>query len=365
MMVGKKWKIAAAFFGLSFVHGCGQMAGERNGPLSMNQPGTRTRAVSGDPAELRIPALLAQQGNTPSPASPGSQPGTLPTDLPLVPIPPVPRANPGNPLQPVANVPGSNPATPANNPLNIPQAENSQPADPMRTLQRKALARLATLDSYIVRLTRREVINGKKKPEELLLLKYRKAPLSIYFKWLGGEGAGREVVFVEGQYEGKIHTLLAAGDIPFMPAGKRMALSPDSILVKNSSRHKIQEAGFQPLVSGLGLAMDAQAQGDRRLGSVRYHASVARPDLPMPMEALEHLLPPGMESGLPRGGRRLVFFDPQSFLPALIATYDERGEEVEFYRYDRFQFPVRLDEKDFNPEALFAKPGSGTTALRK
>jgi len=41
------------------------------------------------------------------------------------------------------------------------------------------------MDSYIARLTRREQVNGKKQPEEIILFKFRQQPWSVYFKWLG------------------------------------------------------------------------------------------------------------------------------------------------------------------------------------
>ena len=110
------------------------------------------------------------------------------------------------------------------------------------------------LDSYVARLTRREQINGKNKPEELMLFMFRKAPWSVHFKWLGTEGHDREVVYVNGQYESKIHTLLAAGDVPFMPAGKRMSLAPDSFLVKSAARYPITEAGMGASIDRIGAA---------------------------------------------------------------------------------------------------------------
>lgn len=34
---------------------------------------------------------------------------------------------------------------------------------------------------------------------------------------------------------------------------------------------------------------------------------------------------------------------------------DENGREVEYYCHDRFIFPARLDDDDFDPSKLFAK----------
>jgi len=40
------------------------------------------------------------------------------------------------------------------------------------------------------------------------------------------------VIYVKGRHENKIHTFAAAGDMPLMPAGRRIALAPDSLMVR-------------------------------------------------------------------------------------------------------------------------------------
>jgi hypothetical protein len=57
---------------------------------------------------------------------------------------------------------------------------------------------------------------------------------------------------------------------------------------------------------------------------------------------------------LPHGGHRLWVFDPATKFPALLITQDDQGREVEYYCYDRFEFPVHLDDDDFNPDKLWA-----------
>jgi hypothetical protein len=202
-------------------------------------------------------------------------------------------------------------------------------------------------------LRRREQVNGKDHPEEVLLVKFRKNPWSIYFKWLGKEGNGREVVYVRGRYEDKIHTLLAAGDIPLMPAGKRIALAPDNALVRSSSRHSIHEAGIGTMIDRFGeLVTSAERTGPQ--APFKYLGVMSRPELETPAEAVEQIIPPGDDPLLPRGGRRLWCFDSgNTKLPVLVITQDETGHEVEYYCYDRFLFPVGLDDKDFNPDELW------------
>ncbi|HEY7315087.1 MAG TPA: DUF1571 domain-containing protein [Gemmataceae bacterium] len=319
--------------------------------------------------DLRIPSNTAAQAS----------------DIPLVPVPPPPvrreTAAPANqppaqaspppvasPMPPAAPTPAATP-TSAATPTKDPAADGSKPpAQPSQTpphtarqLLQQAAARCATLDSYIVRLTRREQLDGKANPEEILLFKFRKQPFSVHFKWLGQTAQGREVVYVKGRYGDKIHTKLAAGDAPLLPAGTRWAVAPDSAIARAKSRHPITDAGISHCIDSLSALLDAQERGDRRKGTIAVLAPQRRPEYPQPVETLERVIPPGVEPELPRGGRRLMCFDPESHLPMLVLTYDEKGQEVEYYRHDRLIAPANLDDDDFNPDKLWAapKPASG------
>jgi hypothetical protein len=244
-------------------------------------------------------------------------------------------------------------ASPA--PAAPPPAAAVDPVARLHALYRQAADEYAGLTSYIVRLRRREQVQGKDKPEEILLFKFRKQPFSVYFKWLGKEGQGREVIYVQGRFENKIHTRLAAGDVPLMPAGGRIALAPDSALVRSSSRHPISEAGIGGSLDHLSELLRALDQGDNRLGTLRYLGPIKRPEFDTPCETVEEMIPPGQNPALPQGGRRLWAFHPERHLPTLIILYNETGHEVEYYCFDRWQYPVALDDLDFDPDRLWGK----------
>jgi len=237
-----------------------------------------------------------------------------------------------------------------------PSAESPSSLQTLRGLYEAAKKRYDGIDSYHVLLTRREVVRGKAQPEERLLFRFRKHPFSVYMKWLGPVADGREVTFVKGKFEGKLHTLLAAGDMPFAPAGKRMSLSPDSIFVRNSSRHAITEAGVGTILEQFRRIFDAMEKGDNHLGTLTYAGQHKRDEFSQPMETVLWSIPPGVEAGLPKGGRRWCFIDPEHHLPALLITLDERGKEVEYYRYERWGYPAHLDDDDFDPDKLWSKP---------
>lgn len=272
-------------------------------------------------------------------------------DLPLVPLPPLPRGKgPAEKPKPVAA------------PAEVPPAPDPKPPAAAATaddLVRRARKRYAGMDSYIARLQRREMVNGRLGPDELILFKFREAPWSAYLKWLGEEGRGREVLFVKGRHQGKIHTLLAAGDIPLVPAGRRMALAPDSLLVRTACRHPITEAGLGASIERIAALIAATSKSDPRQGTLRLLGPANRAEFAKPAPALEHTLPPGLDPTLPRGGRRTYYFDPETDLPTLVTTRDDQGREVEYYLYDRLQPSVKLDDDDFDPDRLWGKPAAG------
>ena len=356
MLSGNRTALYAAGIGASFaIIGCISFPGSKPAPPGLLDPRLQTK---GDPApDLRIRGdQVAQQGK----------------DIPTVPIPPVPRGGPdtiqkpgkpsaGGQIQSVgATVPPGPPAIPM--PLPPPPGSATAEAGPdapkgdaVKRLQQEAVQAYAGMDSYIARLTRREVVGGKPKPQEVILFKFRKQPWSVYFKWLENEGKGREVVYVKGAYENKIHTLLADGDMPalLMPPDRRMALAVDSLLVRSASRHSITEAGVGHCIESLGRIIEAAERGDKKLGTVADLGVQKRQEYPRPLAMIEHTIPPGLESELPRGGKRLYGFDPDNHLPVLVVTRDDKGQEVEYYRYDRLQISVRLDDDDFNPDKLW------------
>ncbi len=226
--------------------------------------------------------------------------------------------------------------------------------NPLRILHQKAAERYATMDTYAMRLKRREVINGKQQPEEIMLAKFRKEPFSVYLKWIGGEGKGREVIYVKGCFNNEIHTKLALGDVPFMPAGTRFPVAADSILVRGKTRYPITEAGVGGLIDRFGSLVDALERGDARQGTAKHLGQVKRPEFEQPVEVVHHTLPPKCDPLMPNGGQRWWHFDAVSGLPVLLIAH-EGDREVEYYCHDRFVFQAHFDDDDFTPDVVWKR----------
>ena len=307
----------------------------------------------------RVPRGSAAPANQAVAAGPRASDATAdrPAEVPLVPVPPVPV---GRGTLPPTSRPSPEPTILPASALTPAPAISPSSSGSVRQVVEQAAATYAGIDSYIARLTRREQVNGKTE-EEVMLFKFREEPWSVYFKWLGEVGKGREVIFVKGQHGSQIHTLLAGGDHPLKPAGSRMALAPDSVFVRMASRHPVTEAGIGASIERLVHLLDAIDHGDTRRGSLLELGIQQRPDYTGPLLVIEHTFPPGYDLTMPRGGKRYYGFDAENHLPVLVTARDDKGQEVEYYRYDRLQYPVRLDNDDFDPDKLWGKPGGGRT----
>ncbi len=220
-------------------------------------------------------------------------------------------------------------------------------------LAKKAVENEQKLNNYICRMRRREASNGQDQPEEIIQFRFRRGPLSVHMKWLGDEAKGREIIYVQGQHDGKLHLLTGVGDL-FGP-GKHMTFAPDSSLIRSKSHYPVTDAGIGAAVTRFANLMDAIAHKQTNLGSAKYLGKQNRPEFPKPLEGVEQTLPPGLESYLPKGGTRDYYFDESLGLPTLIVTFDTNHHEVEYYCFDRLQTPVDLDDADFDPASLWGK----------
>jgi hypothetical protein len=244
----------------------------------------------------------------------------------------------------------------------VPKRDNANPQPtertpqvvehPLSVLYQRALQRYATMDTYIYRLKRREVVAGRKQPEELIRVSVRNEPYSVHLKWLGAEGKGREAIYVKGKFKNEMQVLLAPGD-PFAIL-MRTSISPDDPMVRAKSRYSITETGFGSLIARFGQLAAAVEKEDTRGGTATYLGRVPRPEFAAEVEAVHQVLPEGSDPLLPKGGQRWWYFDAETGLPVLLITHDPSGE-VEYYCHDHIISPGSLDDHDFNPDWLRRK----------
>jgi hypothetical protein len=225
--------------------------------------------------------------------------------------------------------------------------------DPVRDLYQRASDRLAKTPDYEARLVRREVVGGKDGPTEEIFYQFRQQPFSLYMRNTGAAGRGREVLYVRGKFDGKMHVVIGEGDGSlFAPTGKKLSIDPNSPLVTGKSRHKVTDAGMGNTLVRLSRLIEA--------GQARSLGKVTRKEYPYPLDGVELTLRPGDDPAQPAGGKQHVYFDPNPesggyTFPVLVVTTDPAGREVEYYCFDRYRAPAGLTDADFHPDRLGRK----------
>src|SRR5207253_2515434 len=166
--------------------------------------GATASGTARGPEPHREPTAMAPPAAAPALFIPG------PTPLASAMKPLTPHARIQPPITAEAPLP---PTLPKTLPALVPTAALLEPAatgqaagdsspsatgSPFRALAKKAMDRYAVMNTYVMRMRRREVIGGSAKAEEVILCKIRTAPFSVYMKWIGKESNGREVIYVKG-----------------------------------------------------------------------------------------------------------------------------------------------------------------------
>jgi hypothetical protein len=195
------------------------------------------------------------------------------------------------------------------------------------------------LQTYQVRVSRLERINGHLQPEENLVLSIQREPKAVRLEWAAGPNQGREVIYAHRLDQRSLFVHQSSSAIP-LPTIK---VPVDSPMVMKNSRHSITEAGFDTIIDNLRKPLD-------------------RPDTPTP--GRPELVYQGVESApvLNRPAHRFtrraptaetwtIYLDAGTMLPCVVSAHDSHGQLVERYIYqDVRENPVELASNDaFDP----------------
>jgi hypothetical protein len=142
---------------------------------------------------------------------------------------------------------------------NVPQPAMAHPLDKALAMARESLELIRTqIDDYTCRIVKRERIKGELLPMEHMNAKIRnrkvvdgivKSPLSVYLHFVSPDSVkGREVVWVEGQNNGKLRAHEGGLKGKLLPT---VWLDPDGALAMNGNLHPIYEIGIENLVTKL------------------------------------------------------------------------------------------------------------------
>ncbi|HET6575760.1 MAG TPA: DUF1571 domain-containing protein [Fimbriiglobus sp.] len=235
----------------------------------------------------------------------------------------------------------------------VPEANDSAAA--VRKLVDASARRYAEVPDFACRLVKQEVVKGKQLPKDEVEYRFRQKPLSVYMKTLSEAGQGREVMYVQGQFDDRIHLITGKGDNRIVGAGFKTSLDPTDSRATAKSRYRITEAGLGRTITGLQEAL--ASQGMKGGCGVKALGLVKRPEYPYPLEGVEVRTNNGGSTVILGGGTRQVFFDPKPdspshLLPVVVVTKDMNGREVEYYSFTHFKVPAGTTDADWDPARL-------------
>jgi Protein of unknown function (DUF1571) len=201
----------------------------------------------------------------------------------------------------------------------------------------QAVAKLARLDSYQVKMQRRERVGGVVQPEEDILLSIKRKPKAVRLEWIAGSSKGREVIFSPTLDAKMIYVHQPAAAV-IAPSVK---IAVDSPLVMKNSRHTIAEAGFETILGNLEKSQQGAAQGKPGSASLEYKgmektAGVDRPS--------HHFI-----RRTASGETWNIYLDPRSMLPRLVVAESSQGDLLERYVYS----DIRENPTDLASAAAF------------
>lgn len=232
------------------------------------------------------------------------------------------------------------------------QADTAAPAstaapDP-RSLLAQSEARLRRLDTYQVKMSRIERVDGRLQPEEEVVLSVHRQPKEVRLEWTSGSSKGREVIYSTRVDDRTLFVHMPKTAIP-LPT---MKMAVDSPMVTRSSRHSIKEAGLDTIVQNLRNSIDQVDAANAAQGRAAYRGIEKPPGLDQPCHVFTRKSP--------KGETWTVFIDARTMLPRMIVAKDPKGQLDEKYIYhDVIENPAELAAADaFDPDRRWG-PGGG------
>ncbi len=241
------------------------------------------------------------------------------------------------------------------------------PLDPAIKIAEEGLHRIrTTVVDYSCMIVKQERINGELGPAEHMRAEIRNRktgdthpaqPLSVYLNFLKPDAIqGREVLFVEGQNNGKMVAHEAKG---IKAAFGNVWLNPDGILAMQGQRYPITEIGIENLVDKLieRATRDRKSDPEGLTTQVRFiEGAKINGRTCMVIEVVHPEPKPYYDFHIAR-----VFIDDQLQVPVRYAAYTwpltpgGPPELDEAYTYLDMKMNVGLSESDFDYTKKFKK----------
>jgi hypothetical protein len=199
---------------------------------------------------------------------------------------------------------------------------------------------------YTCLFIKRERLRGQLQPDNLVEMKVRTQPFSVYLRWLAPKDIeGQQACYVAGRNAGqmRVHATGLAGVAGFVSLDLR-----DPRVMQNN-RHTIDEAGIGNLIMRLGRRWEASRGANTTQFRLAEYVYNQRPCVRVETLHAQHA------SGGYDVYRTVVYFDKEHRLPVRVENYDwpraggdPAGDLLESYSYVNLRLNAGVPEATFN-----------------
>jgi hypothetical protein len=197
---------------------------------------------------------------------------------------------------------------------------------------------------YSCLFIKREVIQGRLQPENLISMRVRNQPFSVYLRWVGPKQfVGQEACYVAGRNGG----MMRAHSPGLLGAVGWVSIDPRDPRAMQNNRHPITEAGIGNLIERLRQGWEWERQVNRT------QVRVADYEFNKRRCTRVELIRPERIRGF-YSYRTVVYFDQETRLPVRIENYDwpvsggpPEGALQEMYSYVDLRFNAGLGDDAF------------------
>ena len=215
--------------------------------------------------------------------------------------------------------------------------------EPLRLLN-EARARFEKVTDYTCTLVKKERIDGKLTPDNVVAMSVRNEPFSIDLRWIEPKNmVGQDACYVKGRNGGQMRVKSAG----FLGAIGYVSIDPNDVRAKKTSKHSITEAGIGNMIHQIGEKWEAERQlnvTQVRIGEYEYNKPRCT--------RVETIHPTNPDNQF-LTYRTVLYFDKGTGLPIRMECYDwphrqgDAGELSEVVSFANLRLNVGVDEAMF------------------
>ena len=218
----------------------------------------------------------------------------------------------------------------------------------IRWAERERPRVVAEINDYTAIMTKQENINGEIQEAQVMELKFRQEPFSVYLKFRYPKKInGQEAIYVRGQNDNK----LIAHGVGVERAFGTQRLDPEGFIAMRGNKYPITDVGVLNLVDKL-LEVGRRDVKYGECDVNYYDKGIMVDDRECTLIEVVHPVPrKNFQFHVAR-----IYVDKELNLPIRYESYDwpkKEGETpmlIEAYTYQKLRINVGLTDKDFDPK---------------